>query len=149
MTRLQVRLFGPFEVSVDDEPASGFDSDKVRALLAYLVVEADRPHRRQKLVGLLWPDFPERAARTNLRSALSNLRQVIGDRAADPPCLFISRQTIQFNAATDAWIDVASFAALHKGHEGQPPSVAQLAEANDIYRGMSSGQFSSRIAARA
>ena len=78
MTKLQVRLFGPHEVAVDDTPVSGFDSDKVRALLAYLVVEAARPHRRQKLAGLLWPDFPERSARTNLRRALSNLRQVIG-----------------------------------------------------------------------
>ena len=69
MTRLQVRLFGPFEVSVDGKPASGFDSDKVRALLAYLISEADQPHRREKLVGLLWPDFPERAARTSLRRA--------------------------------------------------------------------------------
>jgi hypothetical protein len=29
MTRLHVRLFGPFEVSIDGEPASGFDADKM------------------------------------------------------------------------------------------------------------------------
>ncbi len=85
MASLRVNLFGPFEVSLDGQAVIGFDSDKVRALLAYLVVEADQPHRREKLAGLLWPDFPERSARTNLRRALSNLRMVIGDRDADPP----------------------------------------------------------------
>jgi hypothetical protein len=32
-----------------------FKSNKVRALLAYLAVEMDRPHRREVLAGLLWP----------------------------------------------------------------------------------------------
>ena len=27
----------------------------VKALLVYLAVEADRPHRREALAGLLWP----------------------------------------------------------------------------------------------
>ena len=36
MTELQICLFGPHEVTVDGELVSGFDSDKVRALLAYL-----------------------------------------------------------------------------------------------------------------
>ena len=135
MTQLKVRLFGPLEVSVDGEPVTGFDSDKVRAFLAYLAVESDWPHRRQKLAGLLWPDFPENSARTNLRRALSNLRQVIGDREADPPYLFISRQTIQLNIQSEAWIDVARFNELHKGQGSQSSSIEQLEEAVDLYRG--------------
>ena len=58
MTLLSVRTLGPFQVLLDGEPVTGFDSDKVRALLAYLALEADRPHRREKLAGLLWPDYP-------------------------------------------------------------------------------------------
>jgi DNA-binding SARP family transcriptional activator len=85
MAALSVRLFGPFQVALDGEAVTGFATDKGRALLAYLVVEADRPHRRESLAGLLWPDYPERSARTSLRSALANLRQVIGDAAASPP----------------------------------------------------------------
>jgi DNA-binding SARP family transcriptional activator len=50
-----------------------------------LAVEADRPQRREKLVGLLWPDWPERSARQNLSQALYNLRAAIGDRTAEPP----------------------------------------------------------------
>jgi DNA-binding SARP family transcriptional activator len=46
----------------------GFESIKVRALLAYLAVEAKWPHRRKALAGLLWPDLPDETARTNLAS---------------------------------------------------------------------------------
>ena len=61
MARLSLSLLGPFQVTLDREPVTSLESNKVRALLAYLAVEADRPHRRQSLVGLLWPDRPEAA----------------------------------------------------------------------------------------
>ena len=73
MGQLEVSVLGGLEVSIDDSPIQSFESDKVRALLAYLTVEADRAHRREKLIGLLWPDSPEEAARHNLRQALFNL----------------------------------------------------------------------------
>jgi DNA-binding SARP family transcriptional activator len=109
MSRLEIRLLGSFQVAKDGESLSGFDSDKVRGLLAYLVLEADRPHRREKLASLLWPDYPERSARTSLRRALANLRQVVGDKSAKPPYLLITRQTIQFNSDCDYDLDVKSF----------------------------------------
>ena len=43
-------------------PVTAFASDRARALLAYLVTEADQPHRRDKLAGLLWPDSPQKMA---------------------------------------------------------------------------------------
>jgi DNA-binding SARP family transcriptional activator len=63
MAHLAIRLLGPFRVTLDGESITGFESDRVHALLATLAVEADRPQRREKLVGLLWPDWPERSAR--------------------------------------------------------------------------------------
>ena len=84
-----------------------FKSNKVRALLAYLAVEADRPHRREALAGLLWPDRSDRDALSNLRYALASLRRSIGDHTATPPFLLITPQTIQFNPASDHWLDVA------------------------------------------
>jgi WD40 repeat protein/DNA-binding SARP family transcriptional activator len=109
MTQLKINLLGPFAVSQSGKPVSGFESDKVRALLAYLAVEADRPHRREALAGLLWSDTPEQTARTNLRSALANLRQVIGDQQAETPYLLVTRQTIQFNLNSDYELDVKTF----------------------------------------
>ena len=80
MTHLSLSLLGPFQAALDGQLVTGFDSAKVRALLAYLAVEADRPHSREALAGLLWPDYSDRSALNSLRSALANLRQVIGDR---------------------------------------------------------------------
>ena len=109
MARLKIFLLGSFQVTLDSEPLTNFESDKARALLAYLAVEADRPHRREALAGLLWPDTPERTARTNLRSALANLRQVLHDHQAQPPYLLVTRQTIQLNPDSDYWLDVDAF----------------------------------------
>jgi predicted ATPase/DNA-binding SARP family transcriptional activator len=132
MARLSVFLLGPFRAAIDGQPVTGFRSDKVRALLAYLAVESDRPHRRESLAGLLWPDYPERSARAHLRVALTNLRQVIGDHQARPPFLLISRQTIQFHQASDAWVDAQAFRTLLQSSQ---PTTEQMVEAVDLYRG--------------
>lgn len=40
MARLALSFLGPFEATLDEVPVTEFDSNKVRALLAYLAVEA-------------------------------------------------------------------------------------------------------------
>jgi DNA-binding SARP family transcriptional activator/predicted ATPase len=135
MPRLSISLLGSFSVTLDGRPVTSFESAKVRALLAYLVVERDRPHRRQALSGLLWPDRPESAARTNLRRALANLRTAIDDRETTPPALLITRETIQFNADSDHRLDVAEFgASLDVGQTGAD-AVQRLEKAIALYRG--------------
>src|SRR5512143_3797001 len=111
MAHLILGVLGSLQVTLTDGSTAKFPSDKTRALLAYLAVEADRPHRRDALIGLLWPDDPEETARHNLRQALFSLRQTIGAPAAQPPYLHITRDEIQFNAASDFTLDVASFNA--------------------------------------
>jgi DNA-binding SARP family transcriptional activator len=70
-------LFGSFQASVDDRPLAGFPTDKVRAQLGFLALEPDRPHRREVLASLLWPDWPEEDARRNLRQSLHRLKQTL------------------------------------------------------------------------
>ena len=112
MSHLALSLLGVFRATLDGAPITNFESAKVRALLAYLVVERDRPHARETLAGLLWSDFPNSDALRNLRLALSNLRQAIGDHRADPPFLLITRDTIQFNAASDCSLDLTDLQDL-------------------------------------
>ncbi|HZD09915.1 MAG TPA: BTAD domain-containing putative transcriptional regulator, partial [Candidatus Binatia bacterium] len=114
MAHLSLGVLGPLQVSIDDAPVTRLESEKVRALLAYLAVEADRAHRRESLVGLLWPDCPEATARHNLRQALFNLRLALGDHATRPPYLLISRNAIQFNRASDFSLDLAQFNAIFR-----------------------------------
>jgi DNA-binding SARP family transcriptional activator len=132
MARLAIRVLGSFQANLDGELIGGFHSDKVRALLAYLCVEGKRPHRREKLAGLLWPDLPECSARTNLRHALANLRQVIGNREANPTFLSVTRQTIQFNSDSDIWADALAFTSALLSLQG---SIPQLEKAISWYHG--------------
>ncbi len=125
---LVVQLFGSFRVMLYGEPVTSLESDKVRALLTYLAVEAGRPQRREKLVGLLWPDWPERSARASLSQALYNLRSAIGDRQADPPFLLVTPQTIQFNRESDHSLDVARLTELPAD-----PTASQLERAVAAY----------------
>lgn len=141
MARLSVSLLGPFRVSLAGAPVSSFKCNKVRALLAYLAVERDRPRSRQVLAGLLWPDWPGRDALSNLRYALSDLRKVIGDRApADgpdeqPPVLLVTRDTLQLNPRSDTWVDVVAFARLVATDDTDPRLLNRLERAVALYRG--------------
>jgi DNA-binding SARP family transcriptional activator len=141
MACLTVSLLGSLDIKLDGQSVAHLATGKARALLAYLAVEADRPHRRETLSGLLWPDWPDRSARANLRNALSNLRTAIGDRGANKirdgagasrPFLLVTRETVQFNRATDCWIDVTAF---EERAAGSAPEIEHLEEAIALYRG--------------
>jgi len=138
MAQLSISCLGPFQVTLDGQPVMDFKSNKVRALLAYLAVEADRPHRREILAGLLWPDWSDRSALSNLRYALSNLRRVIGDRIAEPPYLLIARDTLQFNTTSDYRLDVTTFTTqteIAYTAEGDDLLLSLAEEAIALYRG--------------
>jgi predicted ATPase/DNA-binding SARP family transcriptional activator len=131
------------QVSLDDRLVTGFESQKVRALLVYLAVNADRPHGRDALAGLLWPEQPDLLARNNLRQALANLRQTLRDRATARPFLLITRDTVQFNPASDHQVDVLAFTTLldacsqhsHRRTDACSSCARRLEQAVELYRG--------------
>src|SRR5436309_14377767 len=115
MARLEISLLGGFHALVDGSPVSGFDTDKTRALLVYVVVEASRAHSREELAGLLWPEVGEEAARRNLRKSIFKLRQCLGEEGAkgrhgypplQPGFLRFTPQTVQIDPACDYRRDV-------------------------------------------
>lgn len=140
MPHLDIYLLGGFQATIDDKPLSGI-YDHVRALLAYVAYESHRPHRREALAELLWPNETEEVARRNLRQALSRLRAALGEKETDTPFLLIDRATIQFNRDSDHFIDTAAFLACggnDKGVNQQELSagdVPWLEEASSYYRG--------------
>ena len=135
MEKLDIRLLGPIELKRGANSTLGFESNKVRALIAYLVVESGRPHQRRRLAALLWPEMPESSALSNLRYALSNLRKVIGDRSAQPPFLLITPQTIQFNIHSNSWVDVFLFEGYYTLAQENPLDFSSLHQAGELYRG--------------
>jgi DNA-binding SARP family transcriptional activator len=142
MALLSIHLLGPFHAEFGARPITAFRSGKGRALLAYLAVEAGKPHHREALAGLLWPDCPDRTARANLRFAVCSLRRAIGDPIAIPPFLLVERETIQINPASDYWLDVAALqrhvvagrSAL-SAHGDVSSAVHHFQSAVDLYRG--------------
>lgn len=144
---LSLSLLGGFQASLDGRPLGEFYSSKVRALLAYLAVEAGREHPRPVLAALLWPDWDDRAALGNLRFSLSKLRQAIHDQDAVPPFLLISRDTLQLNPLADVSVDVHLFLRELRASrwesadvDGQPEAagraaLAHLRTAMDLHRG--------------
>jgi DNA-binding SARP family transcriptional activator len=137
---LRLSLLGHFSITRGDETVTGFESNKVRGLLAYLAVEQDRPHSRAALTGLLWPDWPEQSARRNLSQALFNLRQTLGEADTPTPFLLISRQEIGWNSAAPVWFDLrACLDALPGSQPGADLSNAQ--QLASLYRGPLLEQF--------
>ena len=106
---LTLNFFGGFQAAVDNEPIPESRAKRIEALLIFLAMEANRSHRREVLIGLLFPDMPDEAARTNLRQTFSRLRRAIHDAQANPPFLLSSRESTQFNLESDHTLDVAQF----------------------------------------
>ena len=149
MPSLSLSLLGSFQAVLDGHPVAGIESNKVRALLAYLAVEADCPHSRDELIGLLWPDQPDATARANLRQALANLRHAIGDRTSTTPFILATFDSVQFQRSSNSSIDVVTFTGLitacqthaHRRLETCRSCAQRLQQAAELYRGDFLAQF--------
>jgi predicted ATPase/DNA-binding SARP family transcriptional activator len=152
MDQLSISLLGPYHVTFGDQAQVHFEYDKVRALLAYLAVESDRPLRREFLAGLLWPEQPEAAALKSLRQAILKLRQAIGDAALHPHFLDINRESLQINPHCAYTLDVRTLITLldttrhhqHRNPKTCPSCAGNRTQAVMLYRGDFLDQFSLR-----
>src|SRR3954469_9294244 len=80
------RILGPVEVAADGRTLD-LGGPKQRALLALLLLEANRVVARDRLIDALWDDSPPETARKALQVHVSQLRKALGhDRlqTADP-----------------------------------------------------------------
>jgi DNA-binding SARP family transcriptional activator len=79
---IHCRVLGPVEVTVDGVPAPPeLLWRRNLALLVYLARSPKRSRSREHLIGLLWPDKPESAARHSLNEALRPIRRCVGEHA--------------------------------------------------------------------
>ncbi len=89
-------------------------SAKAVALLAYLAITG-RPHTRDHLTDLLWPDSLPDAARKNLRNTLWAIRKLFGD---DLLQVDADRMTL----SGEVWLDSRLFETA--AHRGESPRQA-------------------------
>ena len=124
---LEVRLLGQFDVRLDGQVVD-IPSRPAQSLLAYLLLNAGTPHRRERLAGLLWPDASEGNARSNLRHAIWRLRRALGDRADQ--YLQADNFAVTFQAEREFWLDTA---VLEQAQADEP--LEALLAAVGVYRG--------------
>lgn len=137
MTPLRIELLGKFHVARGNTPVASINTNRLRSLLAYLVLNGDVPQSREHLAFLLWPESEESQARTNLRQLLHHLRRALPD--ADE---FVASdtQTVRWKSGADVSFDVAEFeAAMSRAEQARKdrnasPEREALEEAARIYQ---------------
>ncbi|MBV7338849.1 hypothetical protein KFU94_63645 [Chloroflexi bacterium TSY] len=106
---LKIEILGTPQIILHGEPITAQLRGKAQALLFFLAV-TQRPHNREVLSSLLWPEASTAQASKNLRNRLSELRKLRGDY------LTITRQTVAFNLTSNYWLDVALFPEGSEDH---------------------------------
>ncbi len=128
--QLALHFLGTPQLSLDNSPIS-VERRKAVALLTYLAVNREM-HSREVLSALLWPDYEQSKAFTNLRHTLWEIQQTIGEDWLDT-----SRDKIGLNRQADIWLDVDHFKSLLGQSHTQsdvPLRVSLLADSAKLYR---------------
>ena len=109
---ISCRTLGPVEVSLDGGfPPAELLWRKHLALLLYLA-RSPRGRSREHLLGLLWADKPEAAARHSLNEAVRVIRKTMGDEAVDtsggrvrllPQALQLDLERLEAHAGRSEW----------------------------------------------
>ena len=109
MTQIEFLFFGPPCFCVNGL-AVKISRRKAVALAAYLAVTG-KPHSREKLATMLWPETDPVRSRASLRKALSIITKVLGNS-----WLNIDRETIGFVPHENLRVDVNRFLELAAEH---------------------------------
>jgi DNA-binding SARP family transcriptional activator/predicted ATPase len=103
---LRVRLLGDVDLCYGRERLRGLESQRLRSLVAYLLLHCQAPQARQRLAFLLWPDSTDAQAMTNLRQLLHQLRRVVPDAER---FFEVTTKTVQWRPNAPVSFDVAEF----------------------------------------
>ncbi len=127
---VELRLLGPPSLTTAGCPAR-LHSAKALALLAYLTLEANTPHSRAKLAGLLWGESPDAQARHSLRQVLYSLCRALGNLIKD--CLVLEEEAVVFEPRPDFWVDALEFLTLAAAGSKDLDALRRAAQ---LYRGI-------------
>jgi DNA-binding SARP family transcriptional activator len=137
---LRVQLFGRFTLCRGEQVLAGLDNARAQELFSYLLLNRQRPCRREALAELLWGDAAGVQARKYLRQTLWQLQSVLDDGGSDRT-LFVEDQWISINAGAQLWVDVDVLESAGEqsknvnGRDLTEASAAALRDAVKVYRG--------------
>lgn len=101
---IRISLLGRLELSIDGRSIRGLDGQKAQELLCYLLLHRGRPHHRDRLAGLLWPDQPTAQAKKYLRQALWQVQTSLDEAAGR--LLVTDQDWIDLDASIPLRVDV-------------------------------------------
>lgn len=135
--RLALCFLGPPQLYLDNA-SSIAERRKAVALLAYLAIERGQ-HRRESLSALLWPDYDQRKAFTNLRHTLWEIQQSIGEGwlITDHERIGLNEEADPSTGSGQVWLDVRQFESLLAQSRAQndvPLRIPLLVESTKLYR---------------
>lgn len=132
---LVLEFLGLPHVKVDNEPIAT-DRRKAIALLAYLAVNdlthLHQRYSRESLSALLWPDYDQSHAFSNLRRTIWEVHQALGEG-----WLIAERESVHLNEDAQIDLDVARFLDLiSQGRQQTDPAlrIPLLSDAVKLYR---------------
>lgn len=111
MDILQVRLFSRVQISHNNWKTEVNTTRVIQALLAYLLLQRNRMHSKDRLAALLWGEQNQEKARSCLNTALWRLRCILEPEGVPRGTYLISNHfgEVGFNQNSQYWLDVASF----------------------------------------
>jgi len=143
---LEVRLFGPLEVLLDDVPieAKAWGRQKTKALFKILIAERGRIFSTDKLIDLLYDEADPIKVLNNLRGRVSELRKSLEPslKSGQGSTYILNKSgTYSFNSTVDCRVDIESFEDhLHTAFDLSNTDRSELAirefeEVVKLYRG--------------
>jgi DNA-binding SARP family transcriptional activator/tetratricopeptide (TPR) repeat protein len=140
---VEFRIFGPLEVR-DGERILPLGGARRRAVLALLLLDANRVVAVDRLVDGVWGEAPPPSALASLQNHLARLRQELGERLVTQSPGYLLR-------VADGELDLDRFRRLVDDAHGAEPAVAadRLAAALALWRGPPLADLSGEPAGRA
>lgn len=135
---IQAKFLGDFEIRVSGQVISGLSTLKSKALLAYLLMEGQKPQPRSVLAATFWPDVPEQTALHNLRQALVLINKAFVSFNMGGELFESSRDSITLHPQVALSVDALDFTAqmeeLFKYMDGPPERGYPIQRLNRVLR---------------
>jgi DNA-binding SARP family transcriptional activator len=133
----RIALFGALEITHGSAAALRPPTQRVLALLGYLIAYHGVPQGRDKLVDLLWPDLGSRQGRRLLSDALWRARRLLTlPGHDDTPTLAIVGDTVTFRPTPETSVDLIEFERqLKLADTAAAGADEHLRAAAELYRG--------------
>ena len=125
MERLEVRLFGDVLIEKDGRPVHS-PPGKSLELLCYLLLHRGRPHNREIVSGLLWPDADPPASRKYLRQALWRLNTTAHQLVR------VDARHVGIRPEAPCWLDVGIFEQSYLATRDTPGNRLSGRQADEV-----------------